>query len=113
MRNSLKDFKARALARPGVRREYEKLKEEFDLLDEILKARAEAGLTQAELAERIGTTQSAVARMETAIGKHSPSIATLKRYASALGYRLQLRLVKERSLTARSPRTREKSSRAG
>ena len=113
MRNTLRDFKRRALARPGVRREYEELKEEFELLDEILKARTEAGLTQAELAERIGTTQSAVARMETAIGKHSPSIATLKRYASALGYRLQLRLVKEQALTTRSNRTREKSSRTG
>lgn len=112
MRNTLKDFKRRALTRPGVRREYDNLEEEFELLDEILKARAEAGLTQAELAERIGTTQSAVARMETAIGKHSPSIATLKRYASALGYRLQLRLVRQ-GLTTRSTRTREKSSRAG
>jgi transcriptional regulator with XRE-family HTH domain len=99
MRNTLKDFKARALARPSVRREYEGLREEFEILDEILKARAEAGVTQAELAARIGTTQSAVARLETARGKHSPSIETLKRYASALGYRLQVRLVKERSLT--------------
>jgi len=99
MRNTLKDFKDRALARPDVRREYEGLKEEFEILDEILKARAEAGLTQAELAARIGTTQSAVARLETAMGKHSPSIGTLKRYASALGYRLQVRLVKEQGLT--------------
>ena len=106
MRNNLKDFKARALARPEVRREYEGLKEEFELLDDILKARAEAGVTQAELAARIGTTQSAVARMETAIGKHSPSIATLTRYASALGYRLQVRLVKDQGRTARSTRTR-------
>ena len=113
MHNTLRDFKRRALARPGVRREYEKLEEEFELLDQILRARTEAGLTQAELAERIGTTQSAVARMETAIGKHSPSIATLKRYASALGYRLQLRLIKEQALTTRSNRTREKSSRTG
>ena len=113
MRNTLRDFKKRALARPGVGREHEKLEEEFELLDQILRARTEAGLTQAELAERIGTTQSAVARMETAIGKHSPSIATLKRYASALGYRLQLRLVKEQALTTRSNRTREKSSRTG
>lgn len=105
MRNTLKDFKKRALARSQVRRDYKALKEEFELLDEILKARTEAGLTQAELAQRIGTTQSAVARMETAIGKHSPSIATLKRYASALGYRLQLRLVKEQGLTSRSRRT--------
>ena len=99
MRNTLKDFKARALARPNVSREYEGLKEEFEILDEILKARAAAGLTQAELAARIGTTQSAVARLETAIGKHSPSIGTLKRYASALGYRLQVRLVKKQGLT--------------
>lgn len=99
MRNTLKDFKIRALARPEVRREYEGLKEEFEILDEILKARAEAGLTQAELAGRMGTTQSAVARLETAMGKHSPSIGTLKRYASALGYRLQVRLVKEQGLT--------------
>src|SRR5436190_21964859 len=102
MRNTLKDFKRRALTHPQVRREYKALREEFELLDEILKARTEAGLTQAELAERIGTTQSAVARMETAIGKHSPSIATLKRYASALGYRLQLRLVTEQGLPSRS-----------
>ncbi len=96
----MKDFKARALARPDVRRKYEGLREEFEILDEILKARAEAGLTQAELAARIGTTQSAVARLETAMGKHSPSIGTLKRYASALGYRLQVRLVKEQGLAA-------------
>ena len=83
-----------------VRREYEGLKEEFEILDEILKARTDAGVTQAELAARIGTTQSAVARLETAMGKHSPSIGTLKRYASALGYRLQVRLVKEQGLTA-------------
>ena len=105
MRNTLKDFKARALARPDVRREYEGLKEDFEILDEILRARAEAGVTQAELAARIGTTQSAVARLETAMGKHSPSIGTLKRYASALGYRLQVRLVKERGLTALAQKT--------
>ena len=98
MRNSLKNFKARALARPDVRREYERLEEEFEILEEILRARAEAGVTQAELAARIGTTQSAVARLETGLGKHSPSIGTLKRYASALGYRLQVRLVKEQGL---------------
>ncbi len=113
MRSSLKRFKARALSRPEVRREYDALAEEFELLDEILKARAEAGFTQAELAERIGTTQSAVARMESAIGKHSPSIATLKRYASALGYRLQIRLVKQRAPTGRLTRTRGRSTRAG
>ncbi|MDZ4853807.1 MAG: helix-turn-helix transcriptional regulator [Nitrospirota bacterium] len=109
MRNTLKDFKARALARPDVHREYEGLREEFEILDEILKARAESGLTQAELAARIGTTQSAVARLETAMGKHSPSIGTLKRYASALGYRLQVRLVKEEGLITLDRKTQNVS----
>lgn len=99
MRNTLKGFKVRALARPDVRRKYEVLREELESLDEILKARTEAGVTQAELAARMGITQSAVARLETAMGKHSPSIGTLKRYAAVLGYRLQLRLVKERGFT--------------
>ena len=113
MRKSLKQFKSRALARPDVRREYDRIAEEFEFLDEILKARAAAGLSQADVAARIGTTQSAVARLESAGGKHSPSIATLQRYASALGYKLQVRLVKGQGLTTRSTRTRAKSARAG
>src|SRR5688572_16506535 len=106
MRKSLKQFKSRALARPEVKREYDRIAGEFEFLDEILKARAAAGLTQADVATRIGTTQSAVARLESAVGKHSPSIATLQRYALALGYKLQLRLVKKQGLTTRSTRTR-------
>lgn len=113
MRRSLKAFRARALARPDVRREYDRLAGEFEFLDEILRARAAAGLTQAEVAARIGTTQSAVARLESPVGRHAPSIATLRRYASALGYKLQVRLVKEQGLTARSTRRRARAARAG
>ena len=113
MRNTLKTFKGRALARADVRREYDALAEEFELLDDILKARAASGLTQAQVAARIGTTQSVVARLESNIGKHSPSIATLKRYATALGYRLQVRLVKDSALSNRSTRPRAKTARAG
>ncbi len=90
-----KELKARALKRADVKAEYSRLDEEFTLIDEFLKARADAGITQAEVAERIGTTQSAVARMESGSGKHSPSLATLRKYAHALGCRLELRLVKE------------------
>ena len=111
MPRRLRTFKARALARPDVKREYDRLAEEFELVDEILKARAAAGLTQAEVAARIGTTQSAVARLESAIGRHSPSLATLRRYASALGYKLQVRLVKGQNVTARSTRTRAQAVR--
>ncbi len=103
MTNTLKQFKARALARPGVKKAYKELDEEFAFLDEVLKARAEAGLTQAEVAARIGTTQSAIARLESAEPRHSPSIATLQRYAKALGYKVRIRLVKgERQPTTRS-----------
>jgi transcriptional regulator with XRE-family HTH domain len=98
----LKQFRTRALKRPAVRKAYDELDEEFAFLDEVLKARAEAGLTQAEVAARVGTTQSAIARLESGTQKHSPSIATLQRYAQALGYRLEIKLVKDRGLTRRS-----------
>jgi transcriptional regulator with XRE-family HTH domain len=83
-----------------VRAEYDRLKDEFAFLDEILKARFSAGLTQAEVARRIGTTQSAVARLEAGGGRHSPSIATLAKYAKALGYRLDIRFVKNTSIVS-------------
>ena len=103
MANNLKQFKARALARTDVKKAYDELAEEFAFLDEVLKARIESGLTQAEVAARVGTTQSAIARLESAESKHSPSIATLQKYAKALGYKVEVRLVKEeRRLTTRS-----------
>jgi transcriptional regulator with XRE-family HTH domain len=113
MQNDLKKFKARALARADVREEYLRLHDEFAFLDEILKARSETGLSQAEVAARIGTTQSAIARLESSSSAHSPSIATLQRYASALGYKLHVRLVKEPIPAKGSSRTRAKAARAG
>ena len=102
MTSSLNRFKRRALSRPAVKAAYDAASEEFAFLDEVLRARAEAGLTQAEVAERIGTTQSAIARLESAEPRHSPSIATLQKYAKALGYTVQVKFVKERRLTTRS-----------
>lgn len=101
-----KQLRAKALKSSEVRAEFQKAGEEFVLLDEFLKARTERGLTQAQVAEKIGTTQSAVARMESGHGKHSPSFATLSRYAEALGCKLEVRLVRKRgasrNLTSRS-----------
>ena len=76
MTSTLKQFRARAFARAGVRKAYDELTGEFAFLDEVLKARAEAGLTQAEVAARVGTTQSAIARLESAQrnpSAHSPN----------------------------------------
>ncbi|PLC49568.1 transcriptional regulator [Pollutimonas subterranea] len=81
---------------PAVRAEYERIeREEMPMLDAILNARAEAGLTQAQVAERMGTQAPAVARLENALvtGKHSPSMATLQKYAAALGKRLEVRFI--------------------
>lgn len=104
-----KQLRAQALSRSEVVAEFEKQVEEFALLDEFLRARSEQGLTQAEVAARIGTTQSAVARMESGLGKHSPSLATLSKYAEALGCKLEVRLVRQRAekrkLTEQSTRT--------
>jgi len=78
------------------RGEYDALATEFALFDALLKARREAGLTQAEVAERMGTQTSAIARLEAGGGnqKHSPSIATLQKYAEAVGCRLEIRLIR-------------------
>jgi len=100
-----KELKSRALARHDVRAEFDKLEEEFAFIDEFLKARAAAGMSQAEIAARMGTTQSAVARLESGRGKHSPSLATLRKYARALGYRVDLRLVKEKEKAEAKSRT--------
>lgn len=86
---------AKLMRRPGVRKEVERIeREEGALLDLLLRARQEAGLTQAQVAERMGTQPPAVARLERALatGKHSPSLATLRKYAHAVGKKLVLEL---------------------
>lgn len=76
---------------PAYRQSYEALADEFTLADALIAARVRAGLSQAQLAERMGTSQSAVARMES--GRALPSTRSLARYAAATGSRLDIRLV--------------------
>jgi ribosome-binding protein aMBF1 (putative translation factor) len=83
------------MQRPGVRAEVERIsREESELLDSLLTARQDAGLSQADVAERMGTHAPAIARLERALatGKHSPSLATLRKYAKACGKRLVLQI---------------------
>jgi transcriptional regulator with XRE-family HTH domain len=82
------------LKRPAVKPEYDAQAEEFTLLDELLRARRQAGLTQAEVAARMGTKTPAVARLEAGGGsrRHSSAVATLRKYANAVGCRLEIRL---------------------
>jgi len=83
-------FKARMLANPEVKREYDALEQEFAIASELIRARARAGLSQAELAARMGTSQSAIARLES--GRTLPSAKTLIRFAEATGSKVELRL---------------------
>jgi len=101
------DLKKRALRRAGVRSEYEALGPEFDLLRQMLRARTNAGLSQADVAERMGTQAPAITRLESALGsgKHSPSLDTLKRYAEAVGCELQVRFVRNTSASRRARST--------
>ena len=85
-------FLAKAGARKGFKEAYEALDLEYQVVDQLLKARARAGLTQDAVAERMGTTKSAISRLEGS-GKHAPSLTTLQRYAHAVGCDLQIRLV--------------------
>jgi ribosome-binding protein aMBF1 (putative translation factor) len=83
-------FKARLLADPEVRAEYEALAPEFEIAAELIRARLRAGLSQTDLAQRMGTSQSAVARLES--GQTLPSTKSILRYAEATGSRVQVRL---------------------
>lgn len=89
----LSELKKRLMDSPEFRSEYEKADAEFAVIEALVRARMDAGLTQTELAQRIGTTQSAIARLEG--GGVSPSLSTLRRYAEATGTKLKVSLVPE------------------
>ena len=91
-----KQMVSKMLKNSAVKAEVDKLnREEFAILDEILAARKESGLTQSQIAKLMGTQAPAVARLESnlATGKHSPSLSTLRKYAAALGKKIELHLV--------------------
>jgi len=82
-------------ADPAFGTAYDTLEDEFAALDALLRARKEAGLTQADVAARMGVSQPVLARIESSLGnrKHSPSLATLRNYASACGKKLVIQMV--------------------
>jgi len=87
-------FLEKAKKREGFTKAYEELEEEYTLVREMLAARARLGLTQEAVAELMGTTKSAISRLEAA-GKHAPSLTTLKKYARAVGCHLEIKFVSE------------------
>lgn len=87
---SLKDIKRELLDDPATRAEYEQQAAEFDMAHELIAARARAGMTQSDVAALMGTTQSAIARLEG--GGRAPSLRTVQRYAKAVGARAVVRI---------------------
>ena len=87
----MQTIKSRMLADSAVRDVYEALNDEFELARELITARARAGLTQSEVAERMGTTQSVVARLES--GAQMPSVKTLLKFAKATQSRPIIKLL--------------------
>jgi DNA-binding XRE family transcriptional regulator len=92
-----KAFLKNAQKSEGFSKAYNDLEEEYTLVREMLSARSKSGLTQEAVAELMGTTKSAVSRLESA-GKHSPSMTTLKKYAQAVGCDLKIKLIPKSGL---------------
>jgi transcriptional regulator with XRE-family HTH domain len=88
-------LKQKALKNADVKKEYEDLDLEFQLLNEMLHARKDAGLNQSQIADIMGTKQAAITRLESALssGLHSPSLSTIKKYARAVGCHLDIKFV--------------------
>ena len=84
----IKDLHKKWMKDATYRKEYDALEEEFALAAEVTKARSRAGLSQAELARRMKTAQSTIARLES--GRGRPSTRTLSRFAKATGHRLKI-----------------------
>lgn len=87
-----KELKKELLSDPEVRKEYERLKPRYQLISQLISVRAQKGLTQAQLAEKLGTKQSAIARLES--GNINPSIEFLQKIAQVMGYKLTINLSK-------------------
>lgn len=90
MMNDLTKLKARLLADPETQAAYNEQAPEFAIVRELIGARVRAGLTQQEVADRMHTTQSTIARLES--GRAMPSLRTLARYAEATGSRTVIKL---------------------
>jgi len=86
--SSLDELHQKWLKRPGYKTAYNALEEEFAIASALIEARARAGLTQEQVAERMHTTQTVIARLESGRGK--PSTRTLERFAEATGMRLRI-----------------------
>ncbi len=91
-RPTFKDFKTKALQNEEVKKEYDALKPLFAIKKQLVAARIAKGITQEEIAQKIGTSKSNISRLESLNNTYMPNLATLIKYAEALGMRLDIGL---------------------
>ncbi|MBD2786520.1 helix-turn-helix transcriptional regulator [Xenorhabdus sp. DI] len=84
--SQLQALKAKALQNPDVKQAYDELNDEFELINTLLSMRTEAKLTQQQVADRMGTKESNISRLEK--GRSNPTLSTLVNYAKACGFQL-------------------------
>lgn len=99
------EFLRRMSTKKGFKEAYDALEQEYDLACEMLAARKRAGLTQEAVAEHMGTTKSAVSRLES-VRKSAPSLTTLTKYAKAVGCKLHIQLLPQPEERVARRRTR-------
>lgn len=90
--SSYKDYKKKALQNPEVKKEYDALAPEYDIIQAMIDARKSQNLTQKELSDRTGITQADISRIEK--GTRNPSLEMLKRLARGLGMQLKVEFIK-------------------
>ncbi len=89
-RPTFKKFKEKALTNPEVKKEYDALAPVYELRKKLIKMRMRKGLTQAEIAKKMGTNKSNISRLECGEKVTYPTLATISKYAGALGYRVNV-----------------------
>ncbi len=89
--SSFQEYKKKALQDPEIKKEYDALAPEFDIIQAMIDARKNQNLTQEDLSARTGITQADISRIER--GTRNPSLNMLKRLASGLGMQLRLEFI--------------------
>jgi DNA-binding XRE family transcriptional regulator len=89
-RTTFEKFRKKALRKPGVKAEYDALAPSFEMKRQMIALRQAAGLTQEQMAERLGTRKSNISRLESVSSEVSPRLSTLEEYARVLGYHVKV-----------------------
>ena len=95
-RPTFKQFRSKALKKPGVQKSYDDLEVAYAMRKQLITLRQKAGLTQEDVAKKLRTSKSNISRLENVHSSISPKLSTIQAYAEAIGYKLKLDFVLRR-----------------